>query len=41
MTRAGFYNGLNDFIKRNGLERVPRSQALYAYKAWLNRNYVE
>lgn len=41
MTLGEYYNGLNDFIKRNGLERVPRSQALYAYKAWLNRNYAE
>ena len=34
-------NGFDYFVKRNGLQRIPRTQAMYAYKVWLNRNFDE
>lgn len=27
---------LEEFVKRNGLQRIPKPQVLYAYKAWIN-----
>lgn len=41
MTEVGFYNGFENWVKKEGLTHVPRSQALHAYKAWLNMNYAE
>ena len=29
-------SGLEEFVKRNGLQRIPKPQVLYAYKAWIN-----
>lgn len=27
---------LEEFVKRNGLQKIPKPQVLYAYKAWIN-----
>ena len=28
-------SGLDEFVKRNGLQRIPKPQVLYAYKTWI------